>query len=145
MASLLDTFIHQIVYHKFRQKATYQNEIICKSAKTDFEKSSLEIFLKVFCISSSKTILHVQRVVKARKNRFQAGGERDVSDPRKTERCRRGLIDVLTAISVVSKRLAWNLSWLARQSQSTEGGKTDGQNERDSLNHYRPAKCCCRN
>lgn len=40
------------------------------------------------------------------------------------------LIGVLTAISVVSKRLAKKLSMLAGQSQSTEGGKTDGQNER---------------
>lgn len=33
------------------------------------------------------------------------------------------LIDTLLAISVVSKRLARNLSLLARQSQSTERGK----------------------
>ena len=40
------------------------------------------------------------------------------------------LIGVLTAISVVSKRLAKKLSLLARQSQSMEGGKLDEQNER---------------
>jgi len=40
------------------------------------------------------------------------------------------LIGVLTAISVVSKRLARKLSILAGQSQSREGGKVDEQNER---------------
>ena len=40
------------------------------------------------------------------------------------------LIGVLTAISVVSKRLARKLSTLAGQSQSKEGGKADEQNER---------------
>lgn len=40
------------------------------------------------------------------------------------------LIGVLTAISVVSKRLAGKLSMLAGQSQSREGGKADEQNER---------------
>ena len=40
------------------------------------------------------------------------------------------LIGVLTAISVVSKRLAGKLSMLAGQSQSKEGGKADEQNER---------------
>jgi len=40
------------------------------------------------------------------------------------------LIGVLTAISVVSKRLAKKLSMLAGQVQSMEGGKSDEQNER---------------
>ena len=40
------------------------------------------------------------------------------------------LIGVLTANSVVSKRLARKLSMLAGQSQSIEGGKADDQNER---------------
>jgi hypothetical protein len=40
------------------------------------------------------------------------------------------LIGVLTAISVVSKRLARKLSTLAGQSQSKEGGRADEQNER---------------
>jgi len=40
------------------------------------------------------------------------------------------LIGVLTAISVVSKRLAKKLSMLAGQSQSMEGGKPYEQNER---------------
>lgn len=40
------------------------------------------------------------------------------------------LADVLTAISVVSKRLARKLTTLSRQDkQETEGGKTDGQDE----------------
>ena len=40
------------------------------------------------------------------------------------------LIEVLTAISVVSKRLARKLMILADQSQHMEGGKADEQNER---------------
>jgi len=40
------------------------------------------------------------------------------------------LIAVLTAISLVSKRLAKKLSMLAGRSQSIEGGKLDEQNER---------------
>lgn len=40
------------------------------------------------------------------------------------------LADILTAISVVSKRLARKLTMLSRQDkQETEGGKTDGQDE----------------
>ena len=40
------------------------------------------------------------------------------------------LIEVLTAISVVSKRLARKLTALANQSQHMEGGKADEQNGR---------------
>ncbi|MBS4031637.1 MAG: hypothetical protein KGZ63_09510 [Clostridiales bacterium] len=40
------------------------------------------------------------------------------------------LADVLTAISVVSKRLARKLTTLSRQDkETTEGGKTDEQDE----------------
>ena len=40
------------------------------------------------------------------------------------------LADVLTAISVVSKRLARKLTMLSQQDeQKAEGGKYDGQNE----------------
>ena len=53
------------------------------------------------------------------------------------------LVEVLTAISAVSMRLARNMSLLARQSQSTEGGKTDEQNERDVRDHRRTAQVCC--
>lgn len=52
------------------------------------------------------------------------------------------LIDVLTAISVVSRRLAMKLALI--QSQSTEGGKQDEQNERYGRNYLRAAHCCCR-
>lgn len=52
------------------------------------------------------------------------------------------LIDVLTAISVVSKRLAMKLALI--QSQSTEGGKQDEQNERYGGDYRRAAHCCCR-
>ena len=50
------------------------------------------------------------------------------------------LVDVLTAISVVSMRLARKLTLLAGQRQSTEGGKTDEQN---GCNHRRPAQMRC--
>jgi hypothetical protein len=53
------------------------------------------------------------------------------------------LVDVLTAISIVSMRLAKKLTLLARQRQSTEGGKTDEQNERNVRNHRRPAQMRC--
>ena len=49
------------------------------------------------------------------------------------------LIDVLTAISVVSKRLAMKLALI--QSQSTEGGKQDEQNERYGYNYRRVTQC----
>lgn len=52
------------------------------------------------------------------------------------------LIDVLTVISVVSKRLAMKLALI--QSQSTEGGKQDEQNERYDCNHRKVAHCCYR-
>ena len=49
------------------------------------------------------------------------------------------LIGVLTAISVVSKRLARKLSMLAGQSQSMEGGKANEQNERIGRRNCGPA------
>lgn len=54
------------------------------------------------------------------------------------------LIEVLTAISVVSKRLARKLTILADQSQHMEGGKGDEQNERNGCVYRRTAQCCCR-
>ena len=53
------------------------------------------------------------------------------------------LVEVLTAISVVSMRLARKLTLLAGQSQSKEGGKADEQNERDVRDHRRAAQCRC--
>lgn len=54
------------------------------------------------------------------------------------------LIEVLAAISVVSKRLARNIAAVCQQSQSTEGGKQDEQNERYGCDHRRAAHCCYR-
>lgn len=51
------------------------------------------------------------------------------------------LIGILTAISVVSKRLARKLTLLAGQSQSTEGEKSDEPNDN---NHRRTAPRRCR-
>ena len=52
------------------------------------------------------------------------------------------LIGVLTAISVVSKRLARKLIQLNQTSQSQEGGKQDEQNERNGSNHQRVEGYC---
>jgi hypothetical protein len=54
------------------------------------------------------------------------------------------LIEVLTAISTVSKRLARKLTVLANQSQHKEGGKADEQNGRYGCNYRRTAQCRCR-
>ena len=51
------------------------------------------------------------------------------------------LIEILTAISVVSKRLARKLTVLANQSQHMEGEKTDEQNEQFVYDYRRVAKC----
>jgi len=53
------------------------------------------------------------------------------------------LIEVLTAISVVSMRLARKLTLLAARSQSEEGGKENEQNQRYGRDHRRAAHCCC--
>jgi len=54
------------------------------------------------------------------------------------------LIEVLTAISVVSKRLARKLTVLANQSQHMEGGKADERYGRYGCNYRRTAECRCR-
>ena len=51
------------------------------------------------------------------------------------------IVDVLTAISVVSRRLASNLN-AARQQRLKEGGKTHEQNERFGTDHRRTPQCC---
>ncbi|QAT51363.1 hypothetical protein EQM14_14880 [Caproiciproducens sp. NJN-50] len=56
----------------------------------------------------------------------------------------RELIEVLTAISAVSKRMARKLTILADQSQSAEGGKADEQNGRYGCHHRRIAERRCR-
>ena len=50
-----------------------------------------------------------------------------MNDKRQTTDTDEELIDILTAISVVSKRLARNLTILAAQSKSMEGEKTNEQ------------------
>ena len=54
------------------------------------------------------------------------------------------LIEALTAISVVSKRLARKLMILADQSQHMEGGKADEQNGRYGRVYRGTAQRCCR-
>ena len=50
------------------------------------------------------------------------------------------LIDVLTAISVISMRLARKILVLANQSQYMEGGKPYGQTQRIGHGNQRPAQ-----
>ncbi len=52
------------------------------------------------------------------------------------------IVDVLTAISVVSKRLASNLTAARQQSKSREGGKSREQNGRYGTDHRKLAQCC---
>ena len=52
------------------------------------------------------------------------------------------LIGVLTAISVVSRRLARKLIQLNQTSQSQEGGKLHEQDERNGTDHKRTPQCC---
>ena len=47
------------------------------------------------------------------------------------------IVDVLTAISVVSRRLASNLNAACQQRQIKVGGKTHEQNERFGTDHRR--------
>ena len=53
------------------------------------------------------------------------------------------IIEVLTAISVVSKRLARNIAAVHQQSQSTEGGKQNEQNQ-VAFGCRRGCPCCSR-
>lgn len=59
-----------------------------------------------------------------------------------TDTCDEELIELLSAISVVSNRLATNLSKLAGQSKSKEGGKFYEQNERTISCSRRTAQMC---
>jgi len=54
------------------------------------------------------------------------------------------LVEVLTAISQVSARMARNLRILAATGQSEEGGRSNEQNERYGYDHRRAAHCGCR-
>nr|DAM98134.1 MAG TPA: hypothetical protein [Caudoviricetes sp.] len=53
------------------------------------------------------------------------------------------VIQVLNAISIVSGRLARNMSILAAQRQTEEGGKHYEQNERYGRDHRRATQCRC--
>ena len=57
-------------------------------------------------------------------------------------RANEDIVDVLTAISVVSRRLARNLTAARQQSKSREGGKSHEQNERYGADHRRTPQCC---
>ena len=52
------------------------------------------------------------------------------------------LIGVLTAISVVSKRLARNLIQLEQQRKSMKGATNYEQDKRGGTDHQRAARCC---
>lgn len=59
-------------------------------------------------------------------------------------RANEDIVDVLTAISVVSRRLARNLTAARQQSKSREGGKSHEQNGRYGRNHRGTSQCCYR-
>lgn len=50
-------------------------------------------------------------------------------------------IELLTAISQVSARLARNMAILANQRQSMKGANSHEQNERNGYDHRRTAQC----
>ena len=52
------------------------------------------------------------------------------------------IIGVLTAISVVSKRLARNLIQLEQQKKSMEGATKNQQNNRSGPDHQTPTRSC---
>ena len=52
------------------------------------------------------------------------------------------LIGVLTAISVVSKRLARNLIQLEQQKKFMEEATNHEQNKRSGTDHQRSTRCC---
>lgn len=56
-------------------------------------------------------------------------------------RANEDIVDVLTAISVVSRRLARNLTAARQQSKSREGGKSHEQNVRYGTDHRRTPQC----
>jgi hypothetical protein len=84
--------------------------------------------------------------MKARKTAFRLEVKEMIQERKdtRTQVADEELIEVLTAISVVSKRLARKLALLAGQSKSMEGGKTDEQNERNGCVYRRTAQRCCR-
>lgn len=101
--------------------------------------------MKFFFVSLFKYTSHLQRVVERAKN--NTAPSKEVNRMYEAQKKHgtgtdKELIDVLTAISVVSRRLAMKLALI--QSQSTEGGKQDEQNERYGCDHRRAAQCCCR-
>ena len=52
------------------------------------------------------------------------------------------IVDVLLAISVVSRRLARNIAAVDQQSQAKEGGKSPEPNERYGTDRRRTPQCC---
>ena len=52
------------------------------------------------------------------------------------------IVDVLTAISVVSRRLARNIVTARQQRQTKEGEKSHEQDERYGTDHRRTTYCC---
>ena len=53
------------------------------------------------------------------------------------------IVEILTAISVVSRRLARNIAAVSQQSQTKEGGKQNEQNQ-VALGCRRGCPCCSR-
>ena len=82
--------------------------------------------------------------MKGKPKRLWKGGTADMSyNTNHYDACAdEDIVDVLTAISVVSRRLASNLTAAHQQSKSKEGGKSHEQNERYVTDRRRTPQCC---
>jgi hypothetical protein len=77
------------------------------------------------------------------KNKLPRKGDFPMNKPKINESAAdEELIGVLTAISVVSKRLAKNLIQLEQQKKSMEGATNHEQNKRSGTDHQRSTRCC---
>ena len=82
--------------------------------------------------------------MKGNTRRLGKGGNADMSynanhyDARTDE----DIVDVLTTISVVSRRLARNIAAVSQHRQTTEEGESHEKNERYGTDHRRTPQCC---
>ncbi|MEO2811798.1 hypothetical protein ABHB17_06070, partial [[Eubacterium] siraeum] len=77
------------------------------------------------------------------KNKSPRKGDSPMNKPKINESATdEELIGVLTAISVVSKRLARNLIQLEQQKKFMEGATNHEQNKRSGTDHQRSTRCC---
>jgi hypothetical protein len=104
----------------------------------------LEIFLIfLFYLRQTGLLISSGKWKEQNDNRSFRGGENEMYQTQTKPRYSAAddeLVDVLTQISVVSMRLARKLTLFAGQCQTTEGGKSNEQNERNGCDHRRTAQ-----